>query len=41
MISLADEALAAKMGQYMSGFGNAVEKANQALAEIKYTYKTN
>ena len=41
MISLADDALAQKMEQYKSGLGSKIEKANQALAEIKYTYKTN
>lgn len=41
MLSLADDALAQKMEQYKSGLGSKIEKANQALAEIKYTYKTN
>ncbi|MBR1400450.1 MAG: 5-(carboxyamino)imidazole ribonucleotide mutase [Prevotella sp.] len=41
MISLADESLAGKMQAYKAGLGSKIEKANQALAEIKYEYKTN
>ena len=41
MISLADESVAKKMEDYKNGLGSKIVKANQALAEIKYTYKTN
>lgn len=41
MMSLADEALAAKMKNYKEGLGAKIEKANKDLAEIKYNFKTN
>ncbi len=41
MISLSDESIAKKMEDYKSGLGSKIEKANQTLAEIKYTFKTN
>ena len=39
MISLADPALAEKMTAYKNGLGTKIEKANQALSEVKYEYK--
>ena len=41
MISLADEALSAKMEAYKASLGSKIEKANLALAEVKYEYKVN
>jgi len=41
MLALADPAIAAKLADYKAGLGNKIEKANNELAEIHYTYKTN
>ena len=41
MIALADEQMARKMETYKSGLGAKIEKANQALKEVEYEFKTN
>ncbi len=41
MMSLADEALAARLAEYKDGLKVKIEKANKDLAEVKYQYKTN
>ncbi len=41
MMSLADEALAARLAEYKDGLKAKIEKANKDLAEVKYQYKTN
>ncbi len=41
MMSLADEALAARLEDYKSGLKSKIEKANEELAAVKYQYKTN
>ena len=41
MLALADEKLAEKMAVYKAGLGAKIEKANAALAEVKYEYKVN
>ena len=39
MIALSDEAVAAKMDAWKAGLGKKIEKANEDLKEVKYTYK--
>ena len=39
IISLSDSELAGKMAAYKNGLGAKIEKANQALSEVKYEYK--
>ena len=41
MLALADERIAQKMEDYKATLGQKIEKANQALAEVKYDFKTN
>jgi len=41
MIALCDEEVAQKVAAYKATLGQKIEKANQALAEIKYEYKCN
>ena len=41
MLALADEQIAQKMEDYKATLGQKIEKANQALAEVKYDFKTN
>lgn len=41
MLALADEEIARKMEEYKSTLGQKIEKANQALADVKYDFKTN
>ena len=41
MMSLADEALAARLTEYKSGLKAKIEKANKDLAEVKFQFKTN
>ena len=41
MLALADEDIARKMEEYKSTLGQKIEKANQALADVKYDFKTN
>lgn len=41
MLSLSDEALAARYADYCTTLPQKIEKANQGLAEVKYQYKTN
>lgn len=41
MLALADEEIACKMEEYKSTLGQKIEKANQALADVKYDFKTN
>jgi len=41
MLALADPSIAVKLADYKAGLGNKIEKANNELAEIHYTYKTN
>ena len=40
-INVADEEIACKMEEYKSTLGQKIEKANQALADVKYDFKTN
>ena len=39
MIALSDEAIAAKIDAWKAGLGKKIEKANEDLKEVKYTYK--
>lgn len=39
MIALSDEAVAAKIDAWKAGLGKKIEKANENLKEVKYTYK--
>ncbi len=39
MIGLSDEAVAAKIDAWKAGLGKKIEKANEDLKEVKYTYK--
>ena len=39
MIALSDEAVAAKIDVWKAGLGKKIEKANEDLKEVKYTYK--
>ena len=39
MIALSDEAIAAKIDAWKAGLGKKIEKANEELKEVKYTYK--
>ena len=39
MIALSDEAVAAKIDAWKAGVGKKIEKANEDLKEVKYTYK--
>ena len=39
MIALSDEAVAAKIDAWKAGLGKKIEKANEDLKEVKYTYK--
>lgn len=39
MIALFDEAIAAKIDAWKAGLGKKIEKANEDLKEVKYTYK--
>ena len=41
MIALSDEAIAAKIDAWKAGLGKKIEKANEDLKEVKYTYKCN
>jgi len=41
MLALSDEGLAARLSAYKSGLREKIEKANKALAEVKYSFKTN
>lgn len=41
MIALSDEAIAAKIDAWKVGLGKKIEKANEDLKEVKYTYKCN
>ena len=38
MIALSDEAVAAKIDAWKAGLGKKIEKANEDLKEVKYTY---
>lgn len=39
MIALSDEAVAVKIDAWKAGLGKKIEKANEDLKEVKYTYK--
>lgn len=39
MIALSDEVVAAKIDAWKAGLGKKIEKANEDLKEVKYTYK--
>ena len=39
MTALSDEAVAAKIDAWKAGLGKKIEKANEDLKEVKYTYK--
>ena len=41
IIALSDEAVAAKIDAWKAGLGKKIEKANEDLKEVKYTYKCN
>ena len=41
MIALTDEQVAQRLAEYKAGLGKKTEKANQELAEVKYTWKVN
>ena len=41
MIALTDEQVAQRLTEYKAGLGKKIEKANQELAEVKYTWKVN
>lgn len=41
MLALSDTVLAQKFAAYKEGLKNKIVKANEALKEVKYTYKTN
>ena len=40
MLSLTDEALAARMRDYKTGLAQKIVKANEELAEVKYKFRT-
>ncbi len=41
MLALADEELAVRFAAYKENLKKKIEKANEELKEVKYTYKTN
>lgn len=41
MLSLTDPEIAARFAQYRSTLSDKIVKANEELAKVKYTYKTN
>jgi 5-(carboxyamino)imidazole ribonucleotide mutase len=41
IIALTDEEVARKVAAWKEGLGSKIEKANQELAQVKYTYKCN
>lgn len=41
IIALTDEEVARKVAAWKAGLGSKIEKANQELAQVKYTYKCN
>ena len=41
MIARTDAQVAQRLGEYKAGLGKKIEKANQELAEVKYTWKVN
>ena len=41
MIALTEEQVAQRLAEYNAGLGKKIEKANQELAEVKYTWKVN
>ena len=41
MIALTDDQVAQRLAEYNAGLGKQIEKANQELAEVKYTWKVN
>ena len=41
MIALTDDQVAQRLAEYKAGLGKKIEKANQELAEVKYTWKVN
>ncbi|MCC8071886.1 MAG: 5-(carboxyamino)imidazole ribonucleotide mutase [Bacteroidales bacterium] len=41
ILSLSDDALAARFDKYKAGLADKIVKANEALAEVKYDFKTN
>ena len=41
MLALSDSDLAARLENYKEGLKNKIVKANEDLAEVKYSYKTN
>ncbi len=41
MMALSDDGLAERLADFKRGLKSKIEKANAALAEIKYKYKTN
>ena len=41
VFALSDEAVAAKIDAWKAGLGKKIEKANEDLKEVKYTYKCN
>lgn len=41
MLALADTGLAERLAQYKENLKKKIEKANEELKEVKYTYKTN
>lgn len=41
MLSLSDEALAARFDVYRSGLSQKIVKANKELSEVTYKFKTN
>jgi 5-(carboxyamino)imidazole ribonucleotide mutase len=41
MLALSDENLNEQFAAYKNNLKNKIVKANEALKEVKYTYKTN
>lgn len=41
MLALTNEDVAQRLAEYKSTLGRKIEKANQELSEVKYTFKTN
>ena len=41
MLALADEGIAQRVAAYKEGLKAKIEKANEDLAKVSYTYKTN
>jgi 5-(carboxyamino)imidazole ribonucleotide mutase len=41
MLALSDESLAQRLTDYKAGLKDKIVKANNALAEVKYDFKTN